>query len=182
LQCDQANTMNREDSEAVKALEEQLSEAESIRDNLVQECQDYRAQLQNASTSADDNDQTVMDLVVERDDLQRELNQLTDEIDIVQKEIEKVPLLELEIQRLTKVSKQNKISGRQQHMINITAPGNEASLRHKVQLLSDRITSMISLSKFDLESAQELVEVKQQKLDAECRFEELSKKYDDLLK
>jgi len=174
---------SQQDVEAVNKLAAKLEDVEFIRDELIQEFQDFRdqaeRQLKNASVSSDENDKAVMNLVVERDNLQRELNQLADEIDIVQKEIEKVPLLEREIQ---KQQKQIQIYAREKHTINILAPGTEASLRHKIQLLSNRITSMIGLSDFDLKSAQELVEVKQQKLDVERRFEELSKKYDDLVK
>ena len=125
-------------------------------------------------------------IVIERDTLQRELNQLGDNLEIVQKEVEKVPALELEVARLTKSNDRGPttavISDRAKHTINITAPGNEASLRHKVQLLSDRIKSMLKISDFDLESAQELVEIRQQKLDVELRFEELRRKYDQLVK
>ena len=167
---------SQQDVEAVNKLAAELEDAEVDRNNLIQEFEDYREQAVASSE----------DLVAERDNLQRELNQLTDEIDIVEKEIEKVPLLELEIKKLTRglaeVKKNEEILTRQKHMINITAPGNEASLRHKIQLLSSRITSMIELSDFDIESAQELVEVKQQKLDVERRLQELNKKYDDLMK
>ena len=167
---------SQQDVEAVNKLAAELEDAEVDRNNLIQEFEDYRDQAVASSE----------DLVAERDNLQRELNQLTDEIDIVEKEIEKVPLLELEIKKLTRglveVKKNEEILTRQKHMINITAPGNEASLRHKIQLLSSRITSMIELSDFDIESAQELVEVKQQKLDVERRLQELNKKYDDLMK
>lgn len=164
-----AGAARQKDVVAVNKFAAELEDAEFNRDQLIQEFQDYRdkAEIQSG------------DLVAERDNLQLELNQLADEIDIVEKEIEKVPLLELEIDRLTKsiqISKPGK------NAINITAPGNEASLRHKIQLLSSRITSMIELSDFDIESAQELVEVKQQKLDVERRFQELNKKYDDLMK
>ncbi|GEM_PF-1804912 len=173
----------QQDVEAVNKLAAELEDAESSRDELIQEFQDYR---DTTTKFSDENDKTVINLVVERDNLQRELNQLSDDLDIVQKEIEKVPLLELEIKKLTRGiardTKNEEILTRQKHMINITAPGNEASLRHKIHLLSNRITSMIELSDFDIESAQELVEVKQQKLDVERRFEELNKKYDDLIK
>ena len=195
----ESDEMNSSDKEVIEKLNTSLSDTEKIRDKLISELSDANIEienfdqeilglkqnareelkeaLENASDGGEDNRVLILQFLAERDVLQEERDILHEELEILQEEIEKVPVLE---QQLFDANKE--ISNRRPTLINIQeAAGTEASLRHKIQILDNRITSMIELSDFDLKSAQELVEIKHQKLEVERRFEELLQKYDDLI-
>ena len=129
-----------------------------------------------ALKDAEGNDERMLEIINERDQLQQEFNDLAKDMDIVQAEVEKVPLLEAQLRELGEISKD------EHGQINIVTPGTDASLQQKVKVLTRKIESMEQLSDFDLAKAQELVEVKDAKLDAERRYQELLKKYQDLLR
>jgi len=131
-------------------------------------------------------DSEIQTLITERDRLANELQQSYDDLDIVQKEIARVPLLE---QRLNSEHKQveeltAKISTMSDAQINTdTGPvpkNNLASLRHKIKLLENKIASMVELSSFDIESAQRLIDVTNRNTELERRMTNVVSEYNKL--
>ncbi len=171
--------------EALDSANEKLTAQETMIEGYEIEIRRLAAQVEQKEVVEVSTTAEVEQLIQERNDLQKELAETYADIESIQNEIARIPLLEqrLNTERQQVETLTAEISKLKESPINIDKPeaaANVTSLRHKVKILENKIASMIQLSDFDIESAQELIDLRQRYVELENRFAKIVSEYNRL--